>query len=94
MRESLLKKKEHDRDKLPGSHRVKNYREGGTIKCKTSHDNGTQSSLFVETNTRIKRKVLVSLPRIRRKGSTHSLIHSRVHSFMHDARMLCMFVLY
>lgn len=62
MRGSLLKKKEHDRDKLPGSQTVKNYREGGMIKCKTSHDNGTQSSLFVETNTRIKKKVLVSLP--------------------------------
>lgn len=42
MRGSLLKKKEHDRDKLPGSQKVKNYREGGMIKCKTSRDNGTQ----------------------------------------------------
>lgn len=67
-------------------------REGGMIKCKTSHDNGTQSSLFVETNTRIKRKVLVSLPWIRRKGCTQSLTHSFTHVFIHLCMMHACFV--
>lgn len=59
-------------------------REGGMIKYKTSWNNRTQSSLFAETNTRIKKKVLVNLSWIRRKACTQSLTHSFIYSFMHS----------
>lgn len=64
-------------------------REDGMIKYITSCDNGTPSSFFVEANTGIRRKVLVSLSWIRKKGM-HTVAHSFIYSFM-CSFILCFF---
>ena len=63
-------------------------REDRMIKCMMSCHNGTQSSLFVEANSRMKRKGLVSPPWRRRAGE-HTVAHSLIYLLLRTFPVFC-----